>query len=73
MHTVHSFVIRLFVDTNSPAQLRGAIQSPLEPIPVPFNDEHSLIEILQRLIQANLSSTVSETRSSIESNGGCNE
>jgi hypothetical protein len=49
MHTVCTFVLRLFVDSEAPDLLRGSLQHVPEEQPISFTDGQSLLWLLQRM------------------------
>jgi hypothetical protein len=50
MHTIQVFVLRLFVDSENPQVLRGAVRSVPDGETHPFRDEQALLALLRRMI-----------------------
>ena len=49
MHTIHVFVLRLFVDSEHPHCLRGALRSVPDGQMQPFADEQALLVLLRQV------------------------
>jgi hypothetical protein len=49
MRTVHVFVLRLFVDSEQPCCLRGALRSVPDGETCSFVDEHALLALLRQM------------------------
>jgi hypothetical protein len=49
MHTVQVFVLRLFVDSEQPDGLRGALRSVPDGETQPFADEQTLLALLRQM------------------------
>jgi hypothetical protein len=57
MRAIHTFVLRLLLDSNEPQKLRGALQSVPEGKPRPFADGQSLLILLNQMAQTALEQT----------------
>jgi hypothetical protein len=50
MRTIQTFILRLFIDTEAPEEVRGALQALNEKEePIPFRHEAALVALLKRL------------------------
>jgi hypothetical protein len=49
MHTVTTFVLRLFVDSDAPGLLRGSLQQMPECQAITFTDGQALLWLLERM------------------------
>jgi hypothetical protein len=49
MRTIQTFILRLFVDTDAPEMLRGALQNIAERQTYPFADEQALLVVLRQI------------------------
>ena len=52
MHSVCTFVLRLFFDPHDPGEIKGSIQNILEPTPIPFNNLAGLVALIEHLSEA---------------------
>ena len=51
MRTIHTFILRLLVDSVDPKALRGALQvASQNQEPQPFSSETALLDLLKRLV-----------------------
>jgi hypothetical protein len=51
MRTIHTFILRLLVDSADPEALRGALQvASQNQEPQPFSSETALLDLLKRLV-----------------------
>ena len=51
MHQVCTFVLRLFVNPQEPAQIKGSLQNILGAAPVPFDGAAALLELLRTMAE----------------------
>ena len=52
MHSVCTFVLRFFRDPETPGEIKGSIQSILEPTPILFSDMEQLLVLVEQLAQS---------------------
>lgn len=52
MHSVCTFVLRLFIDPDIPGEINGSIQGILDTTPIPFNNLDGLMTLMENLAQA---------------------
>jgi hypothetical protein len=52
MHSVRTYILRFFIDPDAPGEVKGSIQSILEPTPIPFNNLEHLSSLVEQLARA---------------------
>lgn len=50
MRASYTFILRIFVDTQEPAALRGSLKLVSQDQPLPFTDEHMLLDLLHQIL-----------------------
>ena len=51
MHTIHTFILRIFIDSQAPERLRGSLQATGQKEAAPFLDGAGLLALLRALPQ----------------------
>ena len=54
MHTIQTLILRLWVDSEAPQKLRGALQPLADAESHPFTDEQALLDLLRQFLNSEI-------------------